>query len=65
MKLILTTTFFLTLIISVFGLICWECRDMPDFKYRCVINENTGEIEMGNSKNQIASTYIAFLNSSW
>ena len=57
MKLILTSAFFLTLIISVFGLMCWECRDMPDFKYRCVINENTGDFEMGILKYILSKRY--------
>ena len=64
MKLILTSAFFINLIISAFGLVCWQGGiDMPDskespvvgpeLKYRCAINPNTGEFEMGNSKNQI------------
>ena len=50
MNLILTTTFFLTLIFSVFGLSCWQCGH-GTLSYRCGIDENTGEPEMGNSKN--------------
>ena len=37
------------MIISAFGLLCWECGQ-GTLSYRCAIDENTGEPEMGNSK---------------
>ena len=57
MKLILTSAFFLTLIISVFGSVCWQGSGENivghKLEFRCSVNPNTGEFELGNSKNQI------------
>ena len=63
MKLILTSAFFLTLIISVFGSVCWQgsketgSEEGPivgaNLQFRCSVNPKTGEFELGNSKNQI------------
>ena len=37
------------MIISAFGLLCWECGQ-GTLSYRCAIDGNTGEPEIGNSK---------------
>ena len=52
MKLILTSAFFLTLIISVFGQVCWQGSGENivghKLEFRCSLNPNTGEFELGN-----------------